>query len=184
MRSKQEFDDYLQKLALKTKLEYFGWNANVHDAKTANGPVIYVYLHDILTEFSWMASVDVDMFHQVSGKGMDISSREREIIVAEILRATIALIHDQSTPADLKESERDLVFALTLYAGSTATYKTAKGLVDGGNFFVNLYRKNDRETMVRPYASPVSQAIDWASYLHTVRQVIQLDRHNHPEWFL
>lgn len=163
-----------------------GWEQRMHDPAVASGPVVFVYAHDVVTGWTWMGASERESFVRASEK----ASADKELTVAARAGCghIISLAADGKppTPESGLDWEQQLGQVLSLYAGTTKVWQVADHLRSGGHFVVLHYRApGSREGMLRPFALPAGDNdVLTADELHAlIRQVVTMDRTNHPEWF-
>lgn len=169
----------------KMELNAAGWDANIVDEKLASEPAVMVYVYDLPTKWSWMASVPLDVFSQLSQRGYS----EKAIVkpVREHLSLVMSRVADKTPPEPIDglSWEGQLAALMCLYAGSTQSWQLAKGLGTGGHFIVLNYRRRGvAEGLLRPFAiGPEKRVLPAAEFEAAVDHVIMGDRMRHPDWF-
>lgn len=168
-----------------------GWDVRIVDASQTSGLQVFLYYHDCLTKFSWMASVPAKQFAEF---GVAASAfKENEILMVRNSLQYLACEAIQLGPEKIKGSEIEdfLGAVIALYAWTTQTIKLANGLVDGGHFFVLNYRnqKNKDSGLLRPFCRPSAEAnsviepVSVDLFRHMISSVVEIDKARHPEWF-
>lgn len=183
MKSLSEFDDLLKTLVIRAPLETQGWDSVIHNLEIASGPQVFLYVHDLATQWTWMAGVGRDDFCKAAKLGGKLKPKR----VSDVRGAVLSAVIELAGKAGNTEAEQALGLALSLYAGGTQTFQAAGGFKEGGHFCVILYRENAeaQEASLRPFTFPGSlgKPIAADAFMGAVQQVVQIDRARHPEWF-
>ena len=170
-----------------------GWASSINDPQKLVGPLIFLYVYDRPTEFTWMCAMQRDVFSELTQKVLtDIAKRQN--MVAEIRGGLARIIQEaaggrvpsSNTPAAGNEWELQLAYLIAAYASTTKTFEVAKGMAGGGHFVVLNYRhKDDMDGMLRPFAmhDTDNSMMSHANLMNSIAQVIEVDDKNHPEWF-
>jgi len=161
----------------------------VHDPAIAAGPCVLSYVWDQPSEWIWVCSAGVVQFDQQADK----ASRAKPKIVDGIRAALGELIFHAANGAavdlGLGETwEGALGSMLAAYAGTTQTWAISDGFPHGGHFIVLHYRKPGQERgLLRPFSLPRSanarEVLPVEQLRSAVRQVVEMDRTRHPDWF-
>lgn len=173
-----------KKVISKMVLAASGWNQErfVH---SLTGPVVWGYVYDFPTKWTWLCSIDRDGFVALSKESHGDPARTESVRGG--LAFITALVADGSPPppAEGLDWEQQLGAFLALYAGTTQTWELAGRFESGGHFVVLNYRKpGARGGKLRPFAMRPSASVLTATELQqTIESVIAADRSKHPEWF-
>lgn len=174
-----------QKIISKMVLAAGGWNLDTFE-HAVTGPIVWGYVHDVPTKWTWLCSGDRDGFTALSQESHADPSRAESVRTA--LAVITAMAADGSPPpsAEGLNWEQQLGVVLALYAGTTKTWELAGKFQSGGHFVVLNYRKpGSRSGNLRPFAmGPSASMLGAAELQQTIEKVIATDRANHPEWFL
>lgn len=187
MKNIQDFDKFLKALVVRTPIDSLGWDSVVHDDALASGDLVFLYVHDVATRWTWMASVERKGFLEAAATGGTLSDKGMDDVRGGLLAAVMKL-SGSATAADVTtvHAEHILGVALSLYAGRTQIFRAADGFKDGGHFCVMIYRKDAKaeSANIRPFAFPGSpdRPIAAEAFMAAVAQVEQRDRERHPEW--
>lgn len=173
-----------QKVISGMVLAASGWNQDTFE-HALTGPVVWGYVFDMPTKWTWLCSIDREGFAALSQESHADPGR------AEAVRGGLAFltarVADGSPPppAEGLDWEQQLGAFLALYAGTTKTWELADRFESGGHFVVLNYRKpGDQGGSLRPFAMrPSASVLNAAELQQTIKNVIASDRSKHPEWF-
>ena len=150
------------------------------------GPFVCLYAYDHPTQWTWMCRVSRDSFVEMS------SSMLAKPQLVEAVRGGVAHVlgsaAEGTPPADLNGAtwENQLGSLLTLYAGTTTTWNASNRFrAEGGHFIVLNYRRAGQfDGKLRPFAMQNCDGIIPVDQFELmVKQVITMDKTNHPDWF-
>lgn len=169
-----------------------GWDLRVVDPQMmAGGDTVSLYVWDRPTNWVWTCSIDRTQFHKAAEKA---SGSGRKIV--DSIRGDLAYAVAQAaagTPMSRRDGlgwEEELALLLSAYAGTTKTYRATDGFKNGGSFIVLNYRTGlIAEGILRPVAMPLrspeekNALLPFETLQNTIKEVVNLDLMNHPEWF-
>lgn len=164
-----------------------GWKIGKHNPEHLEGPTVGLYLYDRPTDWAWVGIVPLESFHQAT------RTAQANPNLWEALRGGLAHVASNvanGTPVPDQcghDWEEQLAIFLAAYAGTTQVLRLAEGLPAGGHFIVLNYRasREQHEGILRPVVlpGPVTDPLGSAEFTARLRQVMAIDRGNHPEWF-
>lgn len=162
-----------------------GWElGNDFDHEIASMPSVHVYIFDLPSRYVKMFQIARDSFVSISTNTSiesDEAKGEYRNAVSSILYEIIAL----GSKSDNADYNRALGAYLCAYAGTTSTWKTAKGLSDGGHFVVLNYRQSieSKSSRLRPFSVVHHGPLPVDLLQSYISSVIEMDQIKHPEWF-
>jgi hypothetical protein len=174
-----------KQLLSKMVLAASGWEQGSHEAETASGPMVWCYMYDLPTKWTWLCAINREMFVKMSEASHNDQANVQSVRAG--VAVVSSMVADGAPPSPLEglDWEQQLGGLLSLYAGTTQIWEVAQRFVPGGHFIVLNYRKaGKREGLLRPFAMAPSESVLPAAELqHTIAQVLANDRARHPEWF-
>lgn len=184
MKTLDEFDRFLRSTVLRTTFDLGGWNLTIQDPSIAFEPQTYVYVHDHLSGWTWMAGIDRRAFPHIASIGENLNASDTGMVRGALLGA--ASIVESGNESKTPDTERCLAYSVALYAGGTKTFQAANRFSDGGHFCVVLYRSSNDKAIanLRPCAFPPSDggALSADVFKAHMRRVVAHDRQNNPQW--
>lgn len=195
---KKQYQDFLKTKGILSSMTLGaqGWSAHSVDPEQLSGPQVYLYVLDYETSWSWMASVQLEVFQQVAEKfksmphewatlrGMLGKSIEQQAENAKRVTAqppSPAAAH----PGRPQQWEQELAMMVTGYAGTTKTGNTPGAIRPGCHFLMHRYTTRDNTPLLRPYLTGPEDTgpLTAERFFMLVGHVVGLDREAHPDWF-
>lgn len=194
--SQQLFQDFLKTHAVIASMTLGGqgWKTNSVDADQLLEPQVYVYAVDCLTGWSWMASIPLKSFTDISSWFK--SKRAEWPVLHGALgtviknRATATAGTDSASavgvqPGAPEQWEQELAMLIAGYSATTQVAKQEGAISTGSHFIVHRYEAKRGGTRLRPFVHrPVAGGVmDSQFFSGLSSHVIGLDQAAHPEWF-
>lgn len=177
-----------------------GWDLGLHDAVNNSGPLIFLYVFDKPTGWTWACSVPRATFNDFASKATALIKHDPDHV--EPIRGGVAYFISEAsvgkvpvmqgvgatlnTDGILAEWQEQFGALLTAYAATTRTFSLADGMRAGGHFVVVNYRQpGDKDGMLRPFAmgGTKNQILPVEVFQGAIKQVLEIDMKKHPEWF-
>ena len=162
-----------------------GWEQRLHEPEIASGPLVWCYMYDFPTKWTWLCAVNREMFVKMSEESHNDKGNVEAVRAGVGVVSSMAADGNPPAPVEGLNWEQQLGALLSLYAGTTQVWDVASRFVSGGHFVVLNYRKaGERESLLRPFALPPSDSVLTAQQLQqTIDWVLSNDQSRHPEWF-
>lgn len=173
-----------QSIIRTAELSAGGWSSKILDPSIISSPQSFGYIWDKESNFIWMFSVERDQFVKVS---TDVSLESKEIQAAyqDGLNELIRVAGRGSS--EYGDWEKLIGPAFVGYTGTTRTWELVNRMRDGGNFIVCRYKnKIDGVSTIRPLyiGSENNTPLNAKAVVELLEDIYEMDRENHPEWFV
>lgn len=152
-----------------------GWKPGAVNPECALMDSVFIYVLDYQTQWIWCCSIPRESFHAVLKQS---KAADQSASIACCGQMIAACANGNAVRPD---QENDLAIALTAYIGITKSYQLTEGATKANHFAVIRYGLTDT---LRPFAMRGSarHLIAASEIEHSMKQVIDMDLTNHPEW--
>lgn len=187
MKTEEEFGDMLKTLMVLTPTEANGWDAQIKDIKACSGDMVFLYLFDQPTMMVRLVAIDRKEFRRALSIAASLSDDDRNNVRGGLIYGVVQLAERQLSGPEKDEQENALGAGMALYACGTRTYQLAeKTTGDVSHFLILVYRKaGSLDAYLRPVVFPMDSGspVTTEQLADTIKDVMEIDRDRHPEWF-